>query len=119
MFYNKNMKKITKENIKKINELRGLFPNEINVKVHRSDNGKFCAEIITFTGCFTESDTFSGLIEMVNDVVKTYFEIPAKYLSFMPDYIAPIEIAQHFNVFPVIEGTKNLNLVNTNAEVKC
>jgi len=113
------MKKITKKNIKKINELRDLFPNEIIVRVHRSDNGKFCAEVITFSGCFTESDTFSGLIEMVNDAVRTYFGIPAKYLSFMPDYLASIEIAQHFNMFPVFEETKDLNLINTNAGVKC
>ena len=56
---------------------------------------------------------------MANDAVRTYFGIPAKYLSFMPDYLAPIEIAQHFNMFPVFEETKDLNLVNTNAEVKC
>ncbi len=112
------MKKITKENIKKINELRSLFPNKITVRVHRSNNGKYCAEVITFTGCFTESDTFSGLIEMVNDAVRTYFEIPEKYLSFMPDYLASIEVAQHFNVFPVLEETKELNLINTDGGIK-
>ena len=106
------MKKITREDIKKINKLRSLFPNELNVRVHRSECGKYCAEVITFPGCFTESDTFSGLIEMVNDAVKTYFEIPEKYFSFMPDYLAPIETAQHFNVFPVFKDIKNLNLIN-------
>ncbi len=107
------MKKITKENIKKINKLRSLFPGEVTVRVHRSDNGMYCAQVVTFPGCFTESDTFSGLIEMVNDAVRTYFEIPEKYLSFMPDYLAPIEIAQRFNVFPISEETKELNLINT------
>jgi len=111
------MKKITKENIKKINELRSLFPHEITARIHRSENGKYCAEVITFPGCFTESDTFSGLIEMVNDAVRTYFEIPEKYLSFMPDYLASIEMAQHFNVFPILSETKDLNLVNTNGGV--
>lgn len=112
------MKKITKENIKKIGEFRKLFPNEITVKVHRSENGKFCAEVITFAGCFTEADTFSGLIEMVNDAVRTYFGIPEKYFSFMPDYLASMEIAQEFNIFPVFKQTRNLNLINTNARVK-
>jgi len=111
-------KKITEKNIKKINELRRLFPDEITVRVQRSDCGKFCAEVITFSGCFTESDTFSGLIEMVNDAVRTYFEIPEKYLSFMPDYLAPIKIAQQFNMFPVFKKTKDLDLINTNAGVK-
>lgn len=118
MSYNEAMKKITKGNIKKINELRSLFPNAITARVHRSHNGEFCAEVITFPGCFTESDTFSGLIEMVNDAVRTYFEIPEQYLSFMPDYLAPIEVAQRFNVFPVFEETKELNLINTDGGVR-
>jgi predicted RNase H-like HicB family nuclease len=67
-----------------------LFPTEIDVSVSRSELGKYWAEIITFPNCFTEADSFSGLIEMINDAVRTYFEIPKKYLSFMPNYISPI-----------------------------
>jgi len=107
-----------KEATKKIKTLRGLFPSEITVKVHRSQDGKYCAEIITYKGCFTESETFSGLIEMVNDAIKTYFEIPSKYFSFMPDYLPPLNLAQAFSVFPVKEGTKELIFENINAQVK-
>ena len=86
--------------------------------MHRSESGKFCAEIITYSGCFTEADTFSGLIEMVNNTIGTYFEIPEKYLSFMPGYLPPIELAQVFSIFPVKEKTQELKFENTNAEVK-
>ncbi|MEK7665162.1 MAG: hypothetical protein AAB361_03400 [Patescibacteria group bacterium] len=113
------MKKITKTEIKKINKLRSLFPSQIIAKVHRSKSGKFCAEIITYQGCFTEADTFSGLIEMVNDAVRTYFEIPEKYLSFMPDYLPSIELAQVFSAFPVKEKTQELKFKNINAEANC
>lgn len=113
------MKKITKEEIKKINKLRSLFPSQIIAKVHRSESGKFCAEIITYPGCFTEADTFLGLIEMVNDAIRTYFEVPEKYLSFMPDYLPSIELAQVFSVFPVKEKTQELKFKNINAEANC
>lgn len=111
------MKKLIIKKKQQINKFRSLFPNKVVVRAHRSERGKFCAEIITFPGCFTESDTFSGLIEMVNDAVKTYFEIPEKYYSFMPEYLAPIEMAQAFNAFPVIGKVEELNLININAGV--
>jgi hypothetical protein len=108
-----------KEEIKKINKLRSLFPAEITVNVHRSELGKYCAEITTYPGCFTEADSFSGLIEMVNDAARTYFEIPKKYLSFMPNYMPPIELAQKFSIFPFKETTKKLIFENTDAEINC
>jgi predicted RNase H-like HicB family nuclease len=111
------MKKTILEEKKQINTFRSLFPDKIVVKVHRSECGKFCSEIVTFPGCLTESDTFSGLIEMINDAVKTYFEIPEKYHSFMPEYLAPIDMAQAFNAFPVTRKIEELNLINTNAGV--
>lgn len=115
------MKKLTQKTKQEINKLRDFFPNQITVKIFRSECGKFCAEIITFKGCFTEADTFSGLLEMINDAVKTYFEIPEKYLSFMPEYIATIETAQKFNIFPVVKKEESLNLISTkgNGKVRC
>ncbi len=106
----KNMVKLTLKKKKEINKFRSLFPSNISIRIRRSENGKFCAEIRTFPGCFTEADTFSGLIEMINDAVKTYFEIPKKYLVFMPEYLAPIKMAQFFNAFPVVRKVKDLKL---------
>lgn len=106
------MKKITKKEKQEINRLISLFPDKINVRIHRSECGKFCAEIITFRGCFTEADTFSGLLEMINDAVKTYFEVPEKYFSFMPEYLPSISQAQKFNMFPIAKKVESLNLIN-------
>lgn len=115
------MKKLTQKEKQGINKLISLFPDKIIVRVHRSECGKFCAEIATFKGCFTEADTFSGLLEMINDAVKTYFEVPEKYFSFVPEYLPPIAEAQKFNVFPIAKKAENLNLVNIreNEKVKC
>jgi predicted RNase H-like HicB family nuclease len=112
------MGKLTLKEKKDINKFVSLFPSRVTVKVHRSECGKFCAEILTFTGCFTEASTFYELIEMINDAIRTYFEIPEKYLSFMPEYLATIEMAQHFKSYPVVRKPQTLDLININAGIK-
>ena len=116
------MKKLTSKEKKEINEFLGLFPSCVTVKVRRFERGKFCAEIITFPGCFTEADTFYELIEMVNDAVRTYFEIPEKYLAFMPEYLCPVEMAQHFKAFPAIiqsQKGQTFNFKKIDEGIKC
>lgn len=104
------MVSLSQEDVKEINRLRSLFPAEVEVQVRRSEDGGFVAEILTFPGVITEADTFAELIEMVNDAVMSYFEVPEKYASFVANYIPSIEIAQQFGVFPIVEGQKNLKL---------
>lgn len=99
-----------KEEIKEINRFRALFPREIRVGVVRSENGDFVAQINTFRGLFTEGSNFSELIEMVNDAVKTYYEVPEKFIPYMPNYIPPLEVAQLLDVFPVTNVRKNIVL---------
>ena len=112
------MKSITKQQEKEINKIRSLFPSQINVRTHRSENGKYCAEITTYPGSFTEADTFSSLIEMVNDCMRTYFEVPEKYFSYVPPYLPPISAVQEFGIFPVVEETKDLKFQNLNVGAK-
>lgn len=104
------MQHLTLKDKKEIMRLRTLFPKEITVRVRRSEDGGFCAEIRAYPGCFTEGDTFSELIEMINDAMMTYFEVPKKYSSFMPNYLAPLAMAQKFGVFPVINMKNDLIL---------
>lgn len=85
---------------KKIKELRSKFPQSINVKVSRSEDGGFVAEILTIPGCVTEGDTLSELVEMVNDCVKTYFNVPKKFFQYIPTYLPPVSVAQKLDVFP-------------------
>jgi predicted RNase H-like HicB family nuclease len=104
------MANLTQREIKEINKLRGLFPSQINVSISRVEDGTFLARIDTFEGARTEAGNFSELIEMVNDAVKTYLEVPEKFLSYMPSYIPSIELAQKLNVFPVMEVKENVIL---------
>ena len=110
------MAKLTKEDIKKINSYRSLFPREIIVKILRSEDGGFAAEITEFPRCYTEADTFAELIEMINDAMMTYFEVPEKYASYMPTYLPTIETAQKFNAFPVFRTEEELKLKLPNRE---
>jgi predicted RNase H-like HicB family nuclease len=104
------MVNLSQEDIREINRLRSLFPAEIKVQVRRSADGGFVAEILTFPGIITEADTFTELIEMINDAVMSYFEVPEKYASFVANYIPSIAMAQQFGIFPVIEEQTNLTL---------
>lgn len=108
------MDNFSREEQKEIYKLRSLFPKEIAVKIHRSEDGGFIAEVSTFPGVITEADTFSELIEMVNDAVRTYFEVPKKYISFVPSYLPSIEFAQAIGIFPPLkkESEMKLQLVN-------
>lgn len=113
------MKKLTIKNIEIIRGFRKQFPREINVSVRRGENGQYCAEVNTFKGCFTESNTFSGLIEMVNDAVRTYLGIPEKYFSFMPEYLPPVKLAVMLNIFPPISQETDVDFNLVNEKVKC
>lgn len=80
-----------KESAEEVRKLRALFPEKLEVHITRSEDEGFVARIDNFKGLFTEGDNFSELIEMVNDAVKTYYEIPKKFIPYMPNYIPPFE----------------------------
>jgi predicted RNase H-like HicB family nuclease len=67
------MDTVSEQDAREIYRLRALFPKEIEVAVNRSEDGGFVATIPAFPGIITEADTFSELIEMVNDAMLTYF----------------------------------------------
>lgn len=94
------MSKFTKADKKKIKELREKFPERISVKASRSKDGGFVAEITTFPGCFTQAETLSELIDMVNNCIRTYLEIPSQLCSFMPTYLPPVNIIYNLDLFP-------------------
>ncbi|OHA10202.1 MAG: hypothetical protein A3A44_01235 [Candidatus Sungbacteria bacterium RIFCSPLOWO2_01_FULL_60_25] len=104
------MGQLTVKDKKEIYRLRAFFPGNVGMRVRRSKDGGFSAAVTTFPGVFTEADTFSELIGMVNDAVMTYFEVPRRYVSFMPSYIPPLRAAQAFGAFPMFEKEKNFRL---------
>lgn len=110
------MAKITKKQVVEINRLRGLFPKSVTVRVERSQDGGFCAEVKTFPSCVTEANTLSELIEMVNDAVRTYFEVPERFLPYMPTYIPLIQGARRLDVFPFKKQASELKLETPSRE---
>lgn len=63
----------------------------------------YTAEIVgpeAFKGAFTQANSFSELIAMVNDCIQTVLEISEKYSSEMPQYMPPLSLAQEMNEFP-------------------
>ena len=55
-----------------------ILPPKLDVKIHRVQD-RMWAQVKNLPGCVTQADSFTELIEMINDAVFTYFEIPEKY----------------------------------------
>lgn len=78
------------------------FPKRVQVSVTSSTDGGFYAEIrIKDDILRTQAETLPELIEMVNDAIYTYFEIPANKVRYMPTYIPPTSVAQKFGLYPI------------------
>lgn len=101
---------LSDKEIAKVLSLREQFPKEIGVAVRRSEDGGFVAQVLEPRGVITEANTFSELIEMVNDAVYSYLDVPEKFASFMPSYMPPVEVAQRLNVFPVTRIEEQIKL---------
>jgi len=105
-----------KEIEKEVFRLRDLFPDKINVQVTRSEDGGFSGEILTYPKCFTEADSFSELIDMFNDALYTYFDIPEDLIPYMPTYVAPVEMARDLVGFPVRKLVEKISLESLSSE---
>lgn len=109
---------MAQKRILQVNKLRSLFPKSVQVNVRRSKDGGFVAVIKTFPGCITQADSFSELIEMVNDAIRTYFEVPKEYLPFMPTYLPLLKEAQRFDVFPITATSTEIKMELPSAREK-
>ena len=62
-----------------IKEYRKLLPERINVRIE-NENGGFWAKITTpdkkLSNCYTQAESITELVVMINDAVQTHFEIP-------------------------------------------
>ncbi len=99
----------TKKNIKEINRLKGLLPNELVIDIRPSKDDGLVFEIKTFPGCFTQGENLFNLMEMINEAVYTYMDIPQKYTSHMPRYNPSAKMAHDFSDFP-LSSKKNIRL---------
>ncbi|MDP1689347.1 MAG: hypothetical protein Q8L47_04450 [bacterium] len=104
------VKDISKSKVVEIKRLRALFPQEITVKVSLADEGGFCAEVyIDNEVLYTDAEAISELIDMINDSIRTYFEIPTEFTSYMGEYIPPLEMMQKLGLMP--QTTINIPLL--------
>lgn len=53
------------------------LPSQIKVLIHKSKDG-FTAVLPDYPGCVTHANGISELVENINDVLLTYFEVPRK-----------------------------------------
>lgn len=63
------------------------LPSVIRVEIHRGEQEGFWAKVLDLPGCATQASSFPELIEMVNDAVLTYFEVPEKFRDHLGIYI--------------------------------
>ncbi len=94
------MAKLTAKDKQEVKRLSASLPHQISVAIHRSEDGGFVAEVMTFPGVRTQGETFSELIAMINDAMFTYFEVPDAYQSFLPTYLPTAEQAAGIMGFP-------------------
>ncbi len=90
------------------------FPREVSVSVRRSKDGGFYAEIYLENDILrTQAESFPEIMAMVNDAIYTYFEIPERYLSYMPYYIPSVKVAQELKLYPSTSWHSRTVLINT------
>ena len=76
--------------VKDLQFYKELMLHKLTVEIHKTDEG-FWAKVKELSHCYTQANDFSGLIEMVNDAIYTYLEIPDKFRKEVGFYL-PKEI---------------------------
>ena len=104
------MAKLTQRNEQEVRRFRDALPRQIEVRVRRSEDGGFVATVTSLSGVHTEGETFSELIDMVNDAVYSYHDIPENLRSFVPTYVPPFSMAQELGLFPVSREEEDVTM---------
>ena len=63
------------DNLKKYED---LLPERITVHIKKTEEG-FYAKILELENCYTQADSFVELVEMINDAVFSYLDIPEEH----------------------------------------
>ena len=64
-----------------------VLPRTLSVDIYRAAEGGFWAKIRALPGCNTQGEDFIDLVDMINDAVFTYFDIPQKMRSGLGRYV--------------------------------
>lgn len=93
---------LTLKQKRQIKNIIAKFPKKVQVSITPSADGGFYAKIrIKDDILRTQAETLPELIEMVNDAIYTYFEIPGNKVRYMPTYIPSTSVAQKFGLYPI------------------
>ncbi len=84
-----------------------LLPKKVTVITTKTDNG-FVAEIKEFPNCYTQADNFPELIEMVNDAIFTYLDIPQKYIEKIGIVYLPLALVKEIKRLRFEDACKEL-----------
>jgi len=103
------------ENLKKYEE---LLPSKITVHIQKTEEGLY-AKILELPNCNTQADNFVELIDMVNDAVFSYLDIPEKYQGKL-GYYAPAKLVEEIKRQKWQEAIRDLlkdGFQNTNTSI--
>ena len=64
-----------------------LLPRTLSVDIYRAEEGGFWAKIKSLPGCNTQGEDFIDLVDMINDAIFTYFDVPQKMRSALGHYV--------------------------------
>ena len=73
-------------------EYSNKLPKQVTVKVTHDADG-FAAEVVELPHCYTQAASFAELIDMVNDAIFTYLDIPTELIGKIA-YYAPADILE-------------------------
>ena len=74
------------------------FPDKLEVKISKSEDGGFIAEVVNLPGCITQAETGQELYEMINDAICTYLDIPEHYIPYVPNFVPPEKERKELNI---------------------
>lgn len=59
------------------------LPQTITVKITKTVEGNFIAELTEYQEIFTQADNLEQLDSNVNDLIMTYFDVPKEYHNYI------------------------------------
>ena len=68
------------------------MPKQLHILIEKTPNNYYFVKIKNLSGCTTQARNSHELVEMVNDAVYTYFDIPEKYQAQVGSYNPPVEL---------------------------
>lgn len=69
-----------------------FLPHTISVDIYRAEEGGFWARVKSLPGCNTQGEDFIDLVDMINDAIFTYFDVPQKMRMALGHYIPELSV---------------------------